>query len=82
MHNDRQEKINFLANFAKERSSLGNIDWDSYDVSEDDLYIMMATEVVTLIEKCPDEHKLVMAMGSMTTLLVEMFLTSANRSSS
>lgn len=65
--------IEQLVELAKEVETEDPIDWNNLNISEDDAYGMIASQVLSdYIQRKPDEHELVM-LATITKLIVENF---------
>lgn len=73
MTEEQQEEIRKIAALAKQSDSTLVIDWDKLTVTEDEAFIMMASNVIEQIESVPDEHVVMVCQATMTKLLVENF---------
>jgi len=71
---ERKASIAQLAELAMESESADPIDWGMLQISERDAYIMMASNVLEQLESVPDEERPVVAMATITKLLVENFV--------
>jgi hypothetical protein len=63
-----------LAELAKEAAILDPIDWDKFKVTEEHVYEMMASNVLEQFHGVPEDQRLVVAMATITKLLVENFV--------
>jgi len=70
----KTEAVGRLVGLAKEVEIKDPIDWTKMQVTEDDVYELMAANVIDQIFSLPDEHKLTVSMATMTKLLVENFV--------
>lgn len=73
MDEDTQNTVQQLVELAKDSKTNFEIDWNTIQASEDETYFMMAANVLRQIESIPEEHRIVVAMSTMTKLLVENF---------
>jgi hypothetical protein len=71
---ERKASIAQLAELAMESESADPIDWGMLQISERDAYIMMASNVLEQLESVPDNERPVVAMATITKLLVENFV--------
>jgi|TARA_B100000424_G_C22694056_1_gene379083 hypothetical protein len=71
---EKQATIVQLANLAKEGAISDPIDWADLAVEEDQAFLMMASQVLEQMEGCPEDQRAVVAMATMTKLLVENFV--------
>lgn len=63
-----------LADMAMQAEITDPIDWGMLSIEERQAYIMMATSVIEQVNGIADDQKLVVAMATMTKLLVENFI--------
>jgi hypothetical protein len=63
-----------LADMAMQAEITDPIDWGLLSIEERQAYIMMAASVIEQVNGIKDEQKLVVAMATMTKLLVENFV--------
>ena len=71
---EQQTTIHQLASLAKEGAVKDPIDWAELSVEEDQAFLMMASQVFEQMEGCPEDQRAVVAMATMTKLLVENFV--------
>lgn len=50
------------------------IDWGMLSIREEDAYLMMASQVIEILEKFPHQDQFVVAVASLTKMLVESFV--------
>jgi len=50
------------------------IDWGMLSIREEDAYLMMANQVIEILQKFPQEDQFVVAVASLTKMLVESFV--------
>jgi hypothetical protein len=50
------------------------IDWGMLELREEDVFLMIATQVLEMIQKNPEETQLPVALASITKLTVENFV--------
>lgn len=79
---EKENTIKQLAALAKESESSITVNWDAFDIQEDEAFIMMASNVVEQMESVPEEHKAAVCMATMTKLLVENFVLNLQLKSS
>lgn len=72
--NYRYQEIQNLVELAKEVEMGDPIDWGMLNISEDQAYSLMANHVLELFRDTPPDQRLVVALASMTKLLVENFV--------
>jgi hypothetical protein len=63
-----------LADMAMQAEITDPIDWGMLSIEERQAYTMMAASVIEQVNGINDDHKLVVAMATMTKLLVENFV--------
>ena len=63
-----------LADMAMQAEITDPIDWGMLSIEERQAYIMMANCVIEQVNGIKDEQKLIIAMATMTKLLVENFV--------
>ena len=71
---ERKASIVQLAELAMESEMTDPIDWGMLQISERDAYVMMASNVIEQLESVNDEERPVVAMATITKLLVENFV--------
>lgn len=69
--------IDQLAKLASEGQLVYDVDWNSIGYRREDIFHQMASTVVQQLESVPEEQRAVVAMATMTKLLVENFVLSA-----
>lgn len=63
-----------LAELAQHAESVDPIDWGMLNISEDEAYLLMASQVLETFLKTPEDQRLVIALSSLTKLTVENFV--------
>lgn len=63
-----------LADMAMQAEITDPIDWGLLSIEERQAYVMMAASVIEQVSGIKDEQKLLVAMATMTKLLVENFV--------
>lgn len=63
-----------LADMAMQAEITDPIDWGLLSIEERQAYVMMAASVIEQVNGIKDEQKLLVAMATMTKLLVENFV--------
>lgn len=63
-----------LAELAKEASKIDPIDWKGLQISEDHAYELMASNVLDQFSNLPETNRMIIALATITKLLVENFL--------
>lgn len=66
--------IKQLASLAMDAEIADPIEWGELSIKEQDAYEMMAASVVNQIDGLPEEQRGVVAMATITKLLVENFV--------
>lgn len=72
--NSTKITVDMLADLAMQAEITDPIDWGMLSVEERQAYMLMAGTVLDQIAGLPDDRKLLIAMASMTKLLVENFV--------
>jgi|TARA_B110000967_G_C18555926_1_gene397692 hypothetical protein len=70
----KQATIQQLAALAQEGEMKDPIEWGELAVTEENAFLMMAAQVLDQMEGCPEDQRAVVAMATMTKLLVENFV--------
>ena len=70
------EVIDQLSQLAQESDMAIPVDWDGLNISKDEILKHMATNVLQQLESVAEEERAVVAMATMTKLLVENFIHS------
>lgn len=68
------QTVRQLAQLAMESDAVDPIDWGMLNIKEQDAFLMMASNVLQQIESVPEDQRAVVAMATMTKLLVENFV--------
>lgn len=63
-----------LADLAMHIDQADPIDWGMLSIKEEDVYLMMAKQVLDMIREIEDEKQLMVAVASLTKLTVENFV--------
>jgi hypothetical protein len=71
---EKKATIVQLAELAMECEITDPIDWGMLNISERDAYIMMASNVIEQLESVNNDERPVVAMATITKLLVENFV--------
>lgn len=69
--------IEQLSQLAQEAALADPINWEGMNVSKDDVYKHMAKNVLDQMESVNEQERAVVAMATMTKLLVENFIYKA-----
>ena len=70
----KTEAIGKIVALAKEVEIKDTIDWTKLNVTENELYEIMADKVLDQMYGCPEEHREAVSMSTITKLLVENFI--------
>ena len=74
---NEEEKLNTIhqiAALAKEAEMIEPIDWSQLNITEDEAYLMMASNVIEQLESVPEDQRGIVSMSTMTKMLVENFV--------
>lgn len=74
---NNQQTIQQLASIALEGSMSQPVNWQALGVSREDIFYTMAESVIQQLEQVPEDQRAVVAMATMTKILVENFVLSA-----
>jgi len=66
-----------LSDLAQEAEDMDPIDWQEYNTTKEFVYRLMASAVIEQIEEQTEDTQMVIAMASLTKLLVENFVLNA-----
>lgn len=72
--NNQNETVKQLASLAMEAEVSDPIEWGELSIKEQDAYEMMAASVISQIEGLPEDQRPIVAMATITKLLVENFV--------
>ena len=70
----KTEAVGRLVGLAKEVEIRDPIDWTKMQVTEDQIYEMMASSVIDQMYSVPEDHRNTVALATLTKLLVENFV--------
>jgi len=70
----KTEAVGRLVGLAKEVEIRDPIDWTKMQVTEDQIYEMMASSVIDQMYSVPEDHRDTVALATLTKLLVENFV--------
>lgn len=70
----KTEAIEKIISLAKSLDIKDNINWTALNVTEDDVYEMMADSVLDQMYSLPEDHRESVSMATITKLLVENFI--------
>jgi hypothetical protein len=68
-----QQTIDQLASLAQQADLDHTIDWSKVDFTQDEMFRMMASQVLEQLNSIPEQDRAAVAMATMTKLLVENF---------
>ena len=74
---DNLENIQRLAQIAMEGTMSKPVNWQALGVTQEDIFMKMSSSVIEQIEQVPEDQRAVVAMATMTKLLVENFVLTA-----
>lgn len=63
-----------LVELAKEAAAIDPVDWQNLKISPEQAFYLMASNVVEQFDQLPSDNRLVIAMATITKLLVENFV--------
>tara|TARA_B110000977_G_C10603591_1_gene309250 strand:+ start:159 stop:401 length:243 start_codon:yes stop_codon:yes gene_type:complete len=69
-----QQVIDQLSQLAQESEMSVDINWDEMKISKNDIFNHMANNVLQQMESVDENERAVVAMATMTKLLVENFI--------
>jgi len=72
--NSTKITANMLADLAMQAEITDPIDWGMLSMEERQAYILMATSVIEQVNGVSEDQQLMVAMATMTKLLVENFV--------
>jgi len=72
----KTEAVGRLISLAKEVEIKDPIDWAKMKVTEEQVFEVMAANVIDQLFSIPEDHRTTVAMATMTKLLVENFVLS------
>ena len=73
---EKNEKVKMLAALAQEADD-SKVDWDSIPMTKNELFLLMAHNVVEQIDGLDEKEQLSIAMATITKLLAEKFARNA-----
>lgn len=71
---EKRATVEQLAKIAQEGEMTNPIDWGELAVKEEQAYLMMAAQVFDQMDGIPEDQRAIVAMATMTKLLVENFV--------
>lgn len=71
---ERVNTIHQIAALAKQAKMVEPIDWSQLNITEDEAYLMMASNVIEQLEAVPEDQRGIVSMSTMTKMLVENFV--------
>jgi len=76
---NKEETVKQLAELAMQSEMAVSIDWNVLNLTQQEAFVMMASNVVEQMESLPEDQRAVVAMATMTKLLVENFILTIQR---
>jgi len=73
----KQITVEQLSDLAQEAEDMDPIDWQEYNTTKEFVYRLMASAVIEQIEEQTEDTQMIIAMASLTKLLVENFVLNA-----
>ena len=73
---EKSERVKILADLAQEADD-SKVDWDSISMTKNELFLLMAHNVVEQIDSLDEKEQLSVAMATITKLLAENFAKNA-----
>ena len=73
----KQITVEQLSDLAQEAEDMDPIDWQEFNTTKEFVYRLMASAVIEQIEEQTEDTQMVIAMASLTKLLVENFVLNA-----
>lgn len=74
---NNQQTIQQLAQIAMEGTMSQPVNWQALGVTREDIFYKMSESVIQQLEQVPEEQRAVVAMATMSKLLVENFVLTA-----
>jgi len=71
---EKRATVEQLAQIAQEGEMVNPIDWGELSVKEQQAFELMASQVLDQMEAVPEDQRAIVAMATMTKLLVENFV--------
>ena len=71
---EKRATVEQLAQIAQEGEMVNPIDWGELAVKEKQAFELMANQVLDEMEAVPEDQRAIVAMATMTKLLVENFV--------
>ena len=66
-----------LAEIAMEAEKENSIDWGLLAIEEEEAYVLMASNVIEIVENTPNNQKMFVLMSAMTNLMIENMVLNA-----
>ena len=76
---NKEETVKQLAELAMQSEMAVSIEWNVLNLTQQEAFVMMASNVVEQMESLPEDQRAVVAMATMTKLLVENFILTIQR---
>jgi uncharacterized protein YgbK (DUF1537 family) len=73
----KQITVEQLSDLAQEAEDMDPIDWQEFNTTKEFVYRLMASAVIEQIEEQTEDTQMIIAMASLTKLLVENFVLNA-----
>jgi len=75
----KEETVKQLAELAMQSQMAVSIDWNMLNLTQQEAFVMMASNVIEQMDSLPEDQRAVVAMATMTKLLVENFILTIQR---
>lgn len=71
---EKNNTIQQIAALAKQAEMIEPIDWNQLNITENEAYLMMASNVIEQLNSVPEDQRGIVSMSTMTKMLVENFV--------
>ena len=71
---EKNNTIQQIAALAKQAEMIEPIDWSQLNITENEAYLMMASNVIEQLNSVPEDQRGIVSMSTMTKMLVENFV--------
>lgn len=71
---EKNNTILQIAALAKQAEMIEPIDWNQLNITENEAYLMMASNVIEQLNSVPEDQRGIVSMSTMTKMLVENFV--------
>lgn len=71
---EKNNTIQQIAALAKQAEMIEPIDWSQLNITENEAYLMMASNVIEQLNSVPEDQRGIVSMITMTKMLVENFV--------